>query len=257
MQLVHSEKMAALGQLVAGVSHEVNNSINFITGAIPSAKNIIERLPDQLRQNMSTDNSIMQPETNFDLTESLSDLQLLLDNIKRGADRIVAIGQDLKTFSHKGRDTFEQVDIHQCLDSVLSVVKQQTGEREIKIEKRYDPELQFIYGQQGQITQVFLNITLNAIQAIPDSGHIIVSTQKKEEDISITIVDDGIGIPAANLQQIFEPFFTTKEVGQGTGLGLGICHSIVKNHGGKIIVNSEEGKGTQIEILMPRSGVNT
>lgn len=256
MQLIHSEKMAAVGQLVAGISHEMNNSINFITGALPPFKSILNNLFGQLQSyeilGKEGETAHIAPET----AETMENLRLLLDNINSGAERIADICQDLRTFSYNGKSYFDQVDIHQCLDSAFSVIKHQAKGGQIELRKEYTKELPFIFGHQGQLTQVFLNIALNALQAITNSGEIVARTQIKADDICIAITDDGIGIPHEIISKIFEPFFTTKEVGKGTGLGLGICYSIMKNHGGSITINSEEGKGTQVEIMIPRSRVD-
>jgi signal transduction histidine kinase len=230
IQLVQSEKMASLGLLVAGVAHEVNNSITFITGAMPALKKIIY-------------SSSFEPEAE-------DDLKLLLNNIKEGTDRATRIVTNLKNFSRPGSSDWVVTDIHQGLDSTLSLLDHEHKGR-IEIKKDYGIDIPGVKCIPGQLNQVFMNLLLNATQAITGKGEIKISTTYRDKFIHIKIKDNGYGISEANLKKIFDPFFTTKKTGEGTGLGLGISYKIIEQHQGEIKVKSSKENGTEFVIIIP------
>lgn len=266
-QLVQSEKMAALGQLVAGVAHEINNTINFISGAVPNLKRKMSAVKDAL----TSPEPLPSPEKSEeegkngeqehcqeaasrgrknDHEKLLKEIDILLANINEGASRTTSIVQDLKHFSRSDETEFKLSGIHQGLDSTLALLSHEYKDR-IEIIKEYDPELPVISCLPGQINQVFMNILVNAIQAIAGKGTIRIKTWHDNGKVHISIKDNGRGIPADMLPKIFDPFFSTKEIGEGTGLGLGISFGIIKKHQGEIKVTSEVGKGSDFEVILP------
>ncbi len=237
-QLVQSEKMAALGMLIAGLSHEIKNSINFIAGSVTL-----------LKRNLNTMNR--EPIPTGETADTLCKNNLtLLDYIQEGVDRTVRIIDDLALFSHSSEAGFAPTDIHPGLKSSVAILRREYGRR-IEIREEYDPGLPLIEGRAGQLNQVFINILLNAAHAIPDTGTITVKTWAGEGTVHVSITDSGQGIKSQIINRIYDPFFTTKEVGQGTGLGLSISYTVIKNHDGDLKVNSIPGVGTTFEIVLP------
>ena len=276
-QLVESEKMASLGLLTAGIAHEINNPINFVSSNISPLKKDFEELRGLL-------DLLQIPENGTDPREKLlqirayaeeieapylfEEIDSLLLGIEEGAIRTKEIVVGLKNFSRLDEDDFKEIDIHQGLDSTLTLLNNRI-KRHIRVEKHYGA-LPLVSCLPGKINQVFMNILTNAIQAVEAKnygntdtsqngetesgllGLIRVSTQRLGEDqVRISIEDNGGGISKALRQRIFEPFFTTKDVGKGTGLGLSITYGIVERHHGTIEVESELGKGTTFMITLP------
>ncbi len=264
MHMIQSEKMAALGQLVAGVAHEINNTTNFVSGSLPPLGRIINNLGRLLQRYESLDELSDQPakersgaiesinqfkkEINYD--DLRSDLDTLLFNIKEGASRTTKIVQDLKNFSQPDKGNLQMVDIHKHLDSTVSLLHHEI-KRGIEIIKEYDPFLPMVSCYSSQLNQVFMNILLNAIHAVKGKGTILIRTWSESGNLHVLFRDNGYGISEEVLSRIFEPFFTLKEVGDGTGLGLSISYSIIKKHHGDIKVRSETGKGSDFEIVIP------
>lgn len=262
-KLVQSEKMASLGQLTAGIAHEINNPINFVVGGVAGLEyNFYEiekimKKYDSLEINGESDNKsilseimLMKSECEYDKTKEL--IPQLIGDIKLGAQRTVEIVKGLRAFSRI--DTNERVatDIHEGLESTLSIL-QSKFKYVIEIEKHYDPLLPLIDCYPGQINQVFMNIISNAIDAIEKEGKITITTKNLKKNISINITDNGKGIPKEIQNNIFDPFFTTKKIGSGTGLGLSISYGIIEEHKGNIKVKSEEGKGSEFIIFIPKN----
>lgn len=240
-QLIHSEKMAALGLLVAGMAHEINNPINF-------AKMSLENLSKALTEH----NRLMKEGAALDSPE----VKRLDDKINRafsiiatGLDRTEAIISDLKAFVRKDEAQFRPTDLHAGLDSTLNLLGPELKGR-ITISKEYG-EIELIEAVPGQINQVFMNLLQNAIHAIPGEGEIRIKTWKEEEHIKISVRDNGGGISPEHQKRIFEPFFTTKEVGKGTGLGLSVSYRIIQSHNGQISVISQPGQGAEFVITLP------
>jgi two-component system NtrC family sensor kinase len=237
---VQSEKMAALGQLVGGVAHEINNPVNFISSGLPSLRRdinkIAELVPEDHRDNR------------FDKVRGR--LDKLAEAIGEGAQRTAQIVKNLRTFSRLDEAELKTADLHQALDVTLSLLHNQTKDR-ILIVRDYG-DVPAVECYVSQINQVFMNLLVNAIQAIDDDGTITLTTSRDGDDrVRISISDTGVGMSEDVRQKIFDPFFTTKPVGQGTGLGLSITHGIMAKHRGTIDVESEPGRGTEFILTLP------
>ncbi|MEW5821392.1 MAG: ATP-binding protein [Cyanobacteriota bacterium] len=260
-QLVHSEKMASLGQLVAGVAHELNNPINFIYGNMPHLKNYINDFKlllgkyedSKIDTEKISDINKLKEDINWDFL--LPDLDLLIKDCYNGAQRAKDIIQDLKKFSRIGEAEFKYSDLHEGLDSTLNLLINSLKNK-IEVEKEYG-KLEKIECYPDQLNQVFMNLLSNAIQAMPkekiDSkeAKIWITTKQIDRRVIITIKDNAKGIKEESLKNIFDPFFTTKPVGEGTGLGLSITYGIIEKHHGKIEVESKIGEGTMFTIELP------
>lgn len=260
-QMVQTEKMAALGSLVSGLSHEVNNTNNFITSALPPFFRRLTKLKSAIKTVGLADIELPETtdpdlETTYkqgeDLTETIRDIDILYNSIETGADRTRTIMIDLANFVSAGCSDFSMTDIHENLDSLLSLLRQEAKDG-IEILTEYQPDLGTVIINQGELNQVFMNIMRNAIEAIGGQGRIVIRTRADNGTIHVFIRDTGRGISSENIGRIFDPFFTTKGVGEGFGLGLSICYQIIAKMGGDILVQSEEGKGTEFEIIFPRS----
>ena len=245
-QLVHAEKLSSLGQLVAGLAHEINNSINAVSNGVPAMQLRLKKLRNGLATSITTSG---QPALPPELVASFDKLDLLAGVIAEGADRTARIVSDMKTFAHPGRDRDEEFDLHRALDLCLNLsVKQSLSP--IHIEREY-AEIPSLYGPYGQLHQVFLNLMSNAVHAMKGGGRLTVRTVLSEDSVALSIRDTGAGIAEDIRKKIFDPFFTTKAPGVGTGLGLSISHSIVKKLGGSIDCKSEVGQGTEFKIRIP------
>lgn len=259
-QLLQSEKMASIGQLAAGVAHEINNPIGYVNSNLCTlgeyAHDLLEMIgvyelaqPGLTPQACATIHANRQ---RLDIDYLKTDMQAILTESKEGVGRVKKIVQDLKDFSHPDEGRFLYADLHQGIDSTLNIVA-----NEIK----YKADVVKAYGSlppveciQAQLNQVFMNLLVNAAHAMPAQrrGQIFVrSGVGANETVWIEIADDGCGIPPENLQRIFDPFFTTKPVGQGTGLGLSLSYGMVQKHHGQITVTSEPGQGTCFRIVLP------
>lgn len=236
-QLIQAGKMAAVGELAAGVAHELNNPLSGILGYCQFALEKITQKPLQ------------------DLTgEDLSTYSQYLKDIEQQSKRCKAIIQNLLKFSRaSGKKDFESTDINSILKETFIFVKHQLEKHKVKLEEELSPSLPLVTGNASQLQQVFTNLILNGIQAMPDGGKLTVSTRisQDEKTSEISFTDTGEGISKDNLNKIFEPFFTTKKVGQGTGLGLSVSYGIVKDHGGNIEVESIEGQGATFTVTLP------
>ena len=246
-QLIHSEKMASLGQLVAGISHELNNPISFIYANVKQLKTYLQRIEGLLKKEDGSDVSNMDIKQS--MPELLPDLKGLIDDTIQGSRIIKELVENLRKFSHLDQAEWKRSNIHEGIETSLMILKPQLKDR-IEIIKAYKAE-GMIDCNIGQLNQVFLNCLANAAQAIPGKGTIRIRTYEKKQNLLIEITDDGIGMSDEVLKKIFDPFFTTKDVGYGTGLGMSISYSIIKNHGGKIEVISEVGKGSTFTITLP------
>ncbi|MHC4184221.1 MAG: sensor histidine kinase, partial [Planctomycetota bacterium] len=255
--LVQSEKMASIGQLVAGIAHEINNPVTFISAGVDSLNTNLEEVNQVLDiyHRITPDNAeeklkeIEELKEQIDYKQAISEINILIDSVKTGTDRTTEIVKGLRTFSRLDEDVLKVANIHEGLDSTLTLLRNKYKER-IEIEKHYG-DIPEIDCYPGQLNQVFMNILSNAIDAIDDKGTIDISTSKSNRSIRISIKDTGRGISENSKSKIFDPFFTTKEVGKGTGLGLSICHSIIEKHNGSIEIESEVGKGSEFVIIVP------
>ena len=250
-QLVHAEKLSSLGQLVAGLAHEINNSINAVTNGVPAMQLRLKKLRHGLVTGVD---SVGQPALRPELVASFDKLDLLAGVIADGADRTTRIVSDMKTFSHPGRDRDEEFDLQRALDLCLNLSVKQSASK-VHIDRQY-AEIPSYCGPYGQLHQVFLNLMSNSMQAMgPSGGCLTVRTEKHDDSLVVHIRDTGPGVPKENLHRIFDPFYTTKAPGVGTGLGLSISHSIVIKLGGTIeCVEREPGQGAEFKLRIPLPG---
>jgi len=264
-QLITSEKMASLGQLTAGIAHEINNPINFISSNVQALKLDFEDVQDVLRKVKALDNhqnlkkgikELMQIGKSMDVQLLQKEIEELLGGIERGTTRTVSIVSSLRTFSRNSNESFMPADIHQALDSTLTILNSQLNGH-IKVFKEYGA-IPPVTCQIGRLNQVFLNIINNAIHAIDAHsegikfpGEIRISTSLVRNQVLINIQDNGVGMDTETKSRIFEPFYTTKDVGDGTGLGLSISYGIIEQHRGGVTVESEKGRGTVFHITLP------
>ncbi|HSR70637.1 MAG TPA: ATP-binding protein [Acidobacteriota bacterium] len=256
VQLIQSEKMASLGQLVAGIAHEIKNPLNFIYGNTDFLKQYVgdlkrligqleEILPDSEEAQTRVD--ALKDQINYQFLSE--DLDTLIANFEEGAKRIHAIIGDLRTFSRLDTDQLRSVDIREPIDLALNLLRNQYRDR-IRIHKEF-ADLPLVECDPGKISQVVMNLLVNACHAIPEQGDIWVRTARRDGSALIEIEDNGKGIDQEHLNKVFEPFFTTKPVGKGTGLGLSISYGIIQQHKGKIEVESRPGKGTRFRVELP------
>jgi signal transduction histidine kinase len=236
-QLVQSEKMAALGLLVAGVAHEINNPVSFAKGSLAIIRRSLEEIKNANRL------------TPAEVTELIEDIETSAHVIKNGLDRTENIIKNLKSFVRKDEEVFKTLDLHEGFESTLQLFRHEIAHR-ITLHRDYG-KIPPIEGIPGQINQVFLNILQNAVQSIADQGEIFIKTEQIGDQVRVSIRDTGCGISEKNLPHIFDPFFTTKEAGKGTGLGMTITYRIIEGHHGRIEVKSKVGAGTEVIVLLP------
>jgi two-component system, NtrC family, sensor kinase len=251
-KLVHSAKMISLGELVAGVAHELNNPISFIYSNMSYLRDYSTKLIDLVRTASLEVENLEKKKNEYEFEYIVSDLPKLIASCEEGARRTRDIVLGLRNFSRIDESQIKEVDIRETIDTTLNLLQGEIKNR-IEIKKDYEPIPQ-IKCFASQLSQVFVNLLSNAIQAIPGAGTIWIHVnllREKENWIQISIQDSGSGIPADHLDKIFDPFFTTKGVGQGTGLGLSITYGIIQKHGGDIQVKSQIDVGTEFIIQLP------
>ncbi|HEX6834507.1 MAG TPA: ATP-binding protein [Rudaea sp.] len=258
-QLIQTEKLASIGQLAAGVAHEINNPMGYVHSNLETLVTysqhllaLVEAYDHELHKAAREESlaEIREMRRRFDFEFLRTDLPQLLAESREGAERVRKIIQDLKDFSRSdASNAWVTVDLHRGLDSTLNIVWNELKYK-ARIVKNYD-ELPPVRCIPSELNQVFLNVLVNAGQAIEHNGIITISTMVEGDYVVVAIGDDGVGIPEAMLPRIFDPFFTTKPVGKGTGLGLSISYGIIKKHGGSIEVSSASGQGTLFRILLP------
>ncbi|MBT3181871.1 MAG: hypothetical protein HN337_05100 [Deltaproteobacteria bacterium] len=244
LKLVQTEKMASLGQLVAGVAHEINNPTTFIYSNISMLREYVSYIKGVVRADVPAFKGEMSA------NEVVGDLEQLVDTVAEGADRIKTIVADLRRFGHSQDDVVTNVDIKAGIESTLHLLHHEISNR-IKIHLDV-PEDLTIAANPGQINQVWMNLLSNAVSAIEGNGNIWISAVESEEKLSIILSDDGKGISRKVMGNIFDPFFTTKPEGEGTGLGLAITQQIVHRWKGDLVVQSEVGKGTTMKVVFPK-----
>lgn len=228
-KLVESEKMASLGILTAGVAHEINNPMNYISAGTANIQ------------------STLETDANIDL----ENLRPYFDAVNTGIKRVVEIVRSLNAYSRCNNKELSLCKLHNILDSCLTMLHNQYKYR-IEIQKNYAEEEILVTGNEGQLHQVFINLFSNAIQAIPDSGSILIQTSSHQNFYNIEIADSGVGIEPQNLKRIFDPFFSTKSPGEGTGLGLSITKKIITEHKGSIHCQSKKGTGSRFIVSLPK-----
>lgn len=256
-KLVHSAKMTSLGQLVAGVAHELNNPIGFIYSNTSHLKDYTEKLFEIIELGGKDPNQLNKLKEDLDYDYIKKDLPQLIKSCQDGAQRTRDIVLGLRNFSRLEEAQLKEIDLRESLDTTLELLKGEIKNR-IQINKQYEP-IPMVTCYASQINQVLMNILSNAVQAIQGAGQIWISTlpirasSNQTGRVQISIQDSGMGMSPDVLEKIFEPFFTTKGVGQGTGLGLSISYGIIQNHGGEIQVRSEKGVGTEFTLIIPVS----
>ena len=225
-QIAQADKLASIGQLSAGVAHEINNPLGIILGY--------------------TQLLLREEETG---TERYEDLK----TIEKHSKNCRSIVSDLLDFSRSSKPSPEMTDLHQIIDDVLTFTEQHSGSGNVQIDRTYDDQVPDILLDEKRIKQVFINLVMNAKHAVGEEGRIQVITafDPRESHVRIRIIDNGHGITADDLPHIFEPFFTTKPTGEGTGLGLSVSYGILKNHGGDILVDSDPGQGSTFTVILP------
>lgn len=264
-QLIHSEKMASVGQLAAGIAHEINNPIGFSISNVNSLQDYIKdlseiiKIQNQLVENCANSNletelvqKIKELNNEKELDYLFKDSVDLLHETKDGLDRVKKIVLGMKTFAHASEAEMTPQCINQCIrdaDRLTNNIYKYHCRMELDLE----PSLPYVNCLPDQITQVIVNAITNAAQAIEKDGHIKITTYSEGKNVVVTIEDNGGGIPKDALNKIFDPFFTTKPVGVGTGLGLSISFNIVDAHGGNIKATSQEGKGTKFTLTLPQA----
>lgn len=260
-QIIQQEKMASIGQLAAGVAHEINNPMGYITSNMNSLWKYTEKLAQFIEiqeqaiekcADAATKTSIVELKRQIKLDFIMKDFRELIKESLEGSKRVSKIVQDLKSFSRADSNEAIASDLNECIRSTINVVR-----NEIK----YVAELDLSLGdippvvcRPQQISQVVMNLLLNAAHAISGKGVITLVTRPVDDLVEIVVSDTGCGISPDTIQKIFEPFFTTKEAGKGTGLGLAISMDIIRKHGGELLVTSEPGKGTAFTVRLPVEG---
>jgi two-component system, NtrC family, sensor kinase len=240
-QLIQSEKMASLGLLSAGLAHEINTPL----GAIHSNNDTISRCIEKIKR-------LLEAEGNGDNRRAALDLVRILEGVCQNTflatERLMGIVGSLKNFARLDEAELKKADIHEGLESTLMLVQHELKGR-IEVTKKYG-KIPQVECYPNALNQVFMNLVVNAAQAIPDRGTITIETSRRGDSVRITISDNGVGIPPENLAKVFDPGFTTKGVGVGTGLGLSICYKIIKQHHGQLAAESQPG-GTTFTIDLP------
>lgn len=265
-QLIHQEKMASLGVLSAGVAHEINNPVGFINSNLQSLSEYIKRINEGLEHHKNLRIVYRQKaENNSDLLDFINQLEILALNkdivyiVKDGekliqesldgTKRIAEIVKQLRNFSHSSGQDRSYIDVNDCIHNTLKLLTNETKYKSNIVTEL--AELPLLYANSGELSQVILNLIMNANQAIEDKGNIQIRTLHEDSELVIEVADDGPGIDSEVIENIFDPFFTTKEAGKGTGLGLSIVNTIIESFGGKIYVESEAGHGTVFTIRLP------
>ena len=260
--LMHQEKLASIGQLAAGVAHEINNPMGFISSNLRTLRDYIKALSDMINgyktciaeivtesTNHETLNSVRALEEKLSIDYLLDDMPELIDESMDGAERVNKIVADLKDFAHPGEEDPSFADINACINSTLNIVMNEIRYK-AEVTKQLG-DLPQIYCYPRQLNQVFMNMLVNSSHAMENKGEIIIKTRTAGSFVEIEISDNGSGIPEEYLSKIFDPFFTTKEVGKGTGLGLNLAYNIVRKHNGTIDVKSTPGEGTCFIMKLP------
>jgi len=238
-RLVTSGRLAAVGQLAAGIAHEINNPIAYVRSNLALLRNHWD----------SIEKAIDPESAGADVLELVDEGRELIAESLEGIDRAAGIVRDVKGFSHAGVGARQTVDLNPLLDRVVRIAEPQLRGR-ARIERHY-AAIPPIPCAPQELQQVFLNLVLNAGQAVAEGGRIAIRTGEDDGAVVVAVEDDGSGIAPEHVDRIFDPFFTTKPVGEGTGLGLAISYQIVRNHGGEIAVDSERGRGTRVTVRLP------
>ena len=238
-RLALSGRLAAVGELAAGIAHEINNPLTFVRANLSLLRQHWDELASEVAKTGGADA----------YGDALAEGEELIDESLEGVDRAVSIVRDVRGLAHGGTGQREVADLNALLDGVVRMTRPQLRDH-AAIEKQYGPNSHLACAPQ-ELQQVFLNLVLNAGQAIEGSGTITIRTESRDDCVVVSVIDDGCGIPPDLIERIFDPFFTTKAVGEGTGLGLGIAYGIVRKHGGEINVESAVGRGSVFRVRLP------
>jgi signal transduction histidine kinase len=241
--------MSSLGQLVAGLAHEINNSINAVYNGIPAMISRMERLEGLVQA--AIDEGPAGEAKRRDIEVAFRRIRQLADVVEEGAERTARVIGDMKTFSHPGSESADEFDLNEALDLCVNLLDKHAW-GQVSIHREYGP-VGLVRGPYGQLNQVFLNLLSNAVQAMPDGGDIFLATRLDDAGLTVSVQDTGCGIPEDVRPRIFDPFFTTKPPGTGTGLGLTISYGIIARLGGTIECYSVEGMGTEFLVKLPAS----
>ncbi|HBO97802.1 MAG TPA: hypothetical protein DD648_07310, partial [Candidatus Omnitrophica bacterium] len=259
-----SEKLASIGHLAAGVAHEINNPVGFISSNMEMLEQYIAdyakvlKMADHLKESVEQENlaktkSIIEEmarlnkEINLDYI--ISDTPKLLEHNRKGIERIRKIVNDLRAFSREDKNVMERVKIEEVIEGILTIVTSEIKYK-ARLEKDYGDTPPIECSPQ-RLGQVFINLIINALHAIEGTGTIAIKTYTQDEFVCVDVRDTGKGIPPEILNKIFDPFFTTKPTGQGTGLGLSVSYEIIKKHNGSMTVRSKVGEGTTFTVMLP------
>ena len=273
VQLRHAQKLEAVGQLAAGIAHEINtpiqfvgDNIHFLQGALSDLQSLLskfEAFAQQVPENdqlspLKADIDTLKKDIGFDFL--IEDINDAISQSMEGTQRVASIVKAMKSFSHPGSSEKEAIDLNHAIESTITVARNE-WKYVAKLETDFDPDLPYIFCFPDEINQTFLNLIVNAAHAIEDKqkstgnsemGEIRISTKNTDNSVIITVSDTGCGIPESHIEKIYDPFFTTKEVGKGTGQGLSIAHSVITDkHGGSLVVDSKPGQGTNFTISLP------
>ena len=257
-QIVQSEKMASIGQLAAGIAHEVNNPVGFVHGNLDILDGCIKDIlgllkfydESDLPEQIATEAEAIKKRIHY--TETRNDLNSIIADCREGTGRIKDIVQNLKTFSRLDEAEVKQTDIHEGIDSTIRLLSRYLSGGNISLVRDYG-DLPAIDAYSAQLNQVWMNLLVNAAQAVGSApGEVRISTRADDTTVTVSISDTGKGIDPDVISKIFDPFFTTKPVGEGTGLGLSITFGIVERHGGVLDVKSEVNKGTTFSVTLPQ-----
>ena len=256
-QMVRAEKMASIGCIAAGVAHEINNPIGFINSNLQTLKGYlgdIRPLVDELRTRCAPDDPIQERIAKVDLDYVLGDIHTLVHESEDGVRRVVKIVKDLKTYSRSDNGAPEEADLQSCIESALSLSRNETKYvADIVTDLAPLPRVRCF---PVQVTQVLVNLVVNAAHAIEGHGTITVRTRQEGDSVLLQVADTGCGISPENVKRIFDPFFTTKDPGKGTGLGLSLSYEIVERHNGEITVDSAPGQGSTFTVRLPIQGAD-
>ncbi len=263
-KIIQQEKMASIGQLAAGIAHEINNPIGFIMSNINSLRKYTARMVEFIKTQSRVIHDLANPKiTNIDIILNnlrgkelslkldyiIDDIEMLINETIDGANRINRIVRELMSFSRANEEGYKLTNIESGLDSIINIVWNELKHK-ATLKKKYG-NIPLVKCNPGQINQVFMNILINSVQAIENHGEIILKTWHKNGHIYVSIADTGCGVNDKFLNRLFDPFFTTKDPGKGVGLGLSISYDIIKKHDGEICVNTKVGAGTTFTVKIP------
>lgn len=255
-QIVHTAKMASLGQLAAGVAHELNNPAGFIYGNMELLRDHVSDLKKLLAvydsgtlpADLVAVVNLLKTQINYQ--DLLGNLDSIVSDCLEGAERISGVAQNLRLFSRLDEADIKKIDLHDGIESTIRLLSRYFSSGRVTVHRDYSV-LPLVSCYAGQLNQVWMNLLANAAQAVAGDGEIGISTKVEGDSVVVAISDTGCGIPDSQLSQIFDPFFTTKSIGEGTGLGLSISYGIIERHGGTITVKSRIGSGSTFTVVIP------